>query len=155
MVQRTTSSSYGQALFWVAALVALFCCVTMIPRFFMIHFIQHHPPETPAFAIRMIFLITPIISAAAAATALLTFVIPQYAQRLLENARLRRIGATSHIGILFALPITALLTWYCFDYIVMTILPMLLQSEDDASYEHGITPGRPRPSAAVNLAMGQ
>jgi MFS family permease len=114
----------------------------MIPHLFTVFFIQHNPPRSQAIVVETMFLLTPIISAIAAATTLLTFAIPQYAQRLLENVPLQRVGRKYDIGILLTLPVTALLSWYCFDYIVMSGLSTMFQDDDDQSYEHGITPRR-------------
>ncbi len=74
---------------------------------------------------------------------LLVFTLPQCFQAAVSNGFVRRFGRDAHMGVLLALPVTAVITWYCFDYLTPPSFNLgINQGPGWEPYKHGLTTTR-------------
>jgi hypothetical protein len=85
-------------------------------------------------------LVPAIFGSAAIVASFLVLTVPQGFQSLVSDALVCCFGRRGQFGVLLALPITAILTWYCYDYLTPTMPPLAIGSGPDwAPFQHGIT----------------
>ena len=130
MSRTAINISYTQSLLWIALLIAIIFGVANIVELLFIDFIHGNPHRSQANALFMMKAQTPIFSAIAALGALLVLTLPQIFQAQLIGDLIRRFGERARFAVWPALPLTAVLTWYCYDYLTPTIADF---------YEHGIS----------------
>lgn len=123
-------ASHVRSLFWIALFVAVILGVAIITELVLIDFIHGNPHRTRENVIHMMFLFPAIFSVISLIGVFLVFTIPQVFQAILASV----------FGMLLALPITAIITWYCYDYLTPTDFNLGINVEADwAPYKHGLT----------------
>jgi hypothetical protein len=96
-----------------------------------VDFIHGNPHKTKANAMQMMVLYPPIMGFIAVIGSLLVFALPQCFQAVVSDALIRRLGRRGQFGILLALPITATLAWYCYDYLTPTDVNLGINAAPD------------------------
>lgn len=85
----------------------------------------------------MVFLL-PVLALVTCIVAILVLALPQFFQAFLTWTLIRQFGEGGRFS-LFALPLTAVLTWYCFDYLTLHDFNLgINESADWRPYEHGL-----------------
>jgi hypothetical protein len=132
--------SYARSLLWVALLAAVAIGVAVIVELVFVDFVHGNPHRTQANATVMI-LFAPIVGVIAFSVTFLVFALPQCLQATLTDVLLRRLNRRGLLGVLLALPVTAALAWYCFDYFTPKDYFNLGINEgpDWTPYQHGLT----------------
>jgi len=82
----------------------------------------------------MMYLFPPILGFVAIIGTFLIFSLPQYFHAILADVLTQRFNRRGLFGVLLALPLTAGLAWYCFDYLTPHDF-----NPDGTPYQHGLT----------------
>jgi hypothetical protein len=106
---------------WIALFIAIIFGVANTVELLFIDFIHVNPHRPQSNALFMMKVNAPIVSAIAALGALLVFTLPQFFQTEIIGGLRRRFGEHARFAVWPALPLTAILTWYCYDYLTPTI----------------------------------
>jgi phosphotransferase system glucose/maltose/N-acetylglucosamine-specific IIC component len=134
---------YARSLAWLTVLAAVICGVSNIMSLVLIDFVHGNPHRTQENAIEMIVLFTPLFGLIAAAGTVIGFALPQCFQAVVSGALVRRFGGHAHVAVLLALPMTAIITWYSYDYLTPTDVNLAINTGPDwQPYQHGITAAR-------------
>lgn len=141
--------SYMVSLLWVAFLVALMHAETHIVELLFTDFVRGNPHRTQENAISMMKTNTPVFAFTALIGAFLVFTLPQFLQAELVGGFERIFGDRARYAPLLALPVTAMLTWYCYDY--LTPHACLWNCVDE--YEHGLSASRYLTALAVQVPI--
>lgn len=129
--------SFLRSFIWVMCLTALIMWASMAVSVIFIDFLHGAPRWTHSNAIAMVLEVGPLFAFLVLVHALLAFGPPQLFQAGLSNITTRFFDRkTSAVIVIAALPITAVITWYSFDYLVWP------DSGDGDSYQHGMTTTR-------------
>lgn len=133
-------SAYAQSLAWLAVLAATIVGVWGIVELVFIDVIHGNPDRTQGNAIITIITFTPVLGIIALAGTLLVFTLPQCFQAAVSGVFVRRFGSRAQAGVLLALPITAVITWYCYDYLTPSDFGLAIGDGPDwKPYQHGLT----------------
>ena len=134
---------YAQSLAWLTVLAAIICGVANITSLVLIDFVHGNPHRTLENAIVMIVLFTPVFGVIAAVGTVIVFALPQCFQALVSGALVRRFGDKAQLAILLVLPMTAVITWYSYDYLTPSDLNLGINVGPDwRPYQHGLTAAR-------------
>lgn len=140
-----TGSTYARSLVWIAILTAVAVGLAEVFELVFLDFVHGNPHRPKSNAIEMMWQFAPISALIAVIGALLVFTLPQLFQSILTDVLVRHFGRRGLLGVLLALPPTACLAWYCYDYLIPS---NPLQGfgtgldPDWTPYQHGLTPQR-------------
>jgi len=135
--------SYLQSLLWVTLFAALTVGGMSIAHLVFFDIIHGNPHRTGGDVVLMIVLMTPILGVIAAIGSILVFTLPQVFQAALVAVSHGMFGSRSHFVVFPALPLTAILTWYCYDYLTPSDVNLGINAGPDWSpYQHGISVAR-------------
>jgi hypothetical protein len=148
------SISYARSLLWAALFIAVTCCVANIIELLSIDFIHGNPHRTRENAIFMMMLFQPIFGFVAIVGSLIVFSLPQFFQAVLLHFLVQMLGNKARFLVLLALPLTAVLTWYCYDYFTPSDVHLSADDSPDSSpYQHGLTIWRYLAILAIQVPM--
>jgi hypothetical protein len=140
---RVVVFTYAKSLAWLAILAAVIVGIQNIVGLVLIDFIHGNPHRTQGNAIFMMIVYTPLLRLGALAGVLLVFTLPQYFQATISSALGGRLGSRAQAGVWVALPVTAALTWYCYDYLIPSNVGLAINEWPDwKPYQHGLTLAR-------------
>jgi hypothetical protein len=132
--------SYAKSLLWVALLMAIFAGVALIVELIFVDFIHGNPHRPKANALQMMLYFPPILGYIAIVVSFLVFTLPQCFQAVLTDILVYRFGRRAQFAALLVLPLTAILTWYCYDYLTPTDFNFgINEGPDWTPYQHGLT----------------
>ncbi len=133
-------ASYVISLLWVALLMAIAIGIAEIVELVFVDFVHGNPHRTQANAIEMMLLFAPIAGFIAFFVTSLVFAVPQGLQATLTDVLLRRLNRRGLFGVLLALPLTAAVAWYCYDYLIPKNFNLGINLDQDwTPYQHGLT----------------
>ena len=140
MTRTGTYKYYGQSLLWIASYFAVSVSVSNIAQLVVVDFIHENPYRTQANAVWMMAFFTPLFGSIAFVGALLVFTLPQYFQALIER-RLKRMEMRYVRSVIITiLPITTVVTWYCWEYLTPTDFNLGINDGPEwRPYQHGLT----------------
>jgi hypothetical protein len=144
--------SYTLSLLWLAFLIALLHAETHIVELLFIDFVHDNPHRTQENAISMMKTNTPVFAVIALIWTFLVFTLPQFLQAELVGGFEAIFGDRARFAPLLALPVTAVLTWYCYDYLPPSNLCLSFGSCAEA-YEHGLSTSRYLTALAVQAPL--
>jgi hypothetical protein len=153
MSRRAIFISYAQSFLWVALYMAVIYGITNIAELVFIDFIHGNPHRTQENAISMMIFYTPIFGVVAIIGSILVFSLPQFFQAILTDISMRIFGDRARFYVLIALPFTAILTWYCYDYLTPSNITGPGTDPDWTPYEHGLTTRRYLMSLAIQAPI--
>jgi hypothetical protein len=131
---------YARSLAWLTVLVAVGVGVSNIVSLVLIDFVHGNPHRTQENAVEMMFMFTPLFGLIAAIATVIVFTLPQCFQTLVSSALVRRFGGRAQAAILLALPMTAIFTWYSYDYLMPSYTPLAITAGPDwQPFQHGLT----------------
>jgi hypothetical protein len=140
MSKFTIHMSYLQSLLWLALFVALIGAESNIVELLFIDFVHGNPHRSQENALSMMKADTPVSGVIAFIGTFLVFTLPQFFQAECVVALERPFGDRARFAVLFALPVTAVLTWYCYDY--LTPSNLCFAGNCMEPYEHGLSVSR-------------
>jgi len=140
MKRNATYICYAQSLLWVAILMAVFVAVAIIFELALVDFIHGNPHRTKSNAMLMMLFTPPIFGIIAIVGSFLVFTLPQCFQAIVTDVLVCRFGRRAQFGVLLVLPLTAILAWYCYDYLTPTDVNLgINEGADWTPYQHGLT----------------
>jgi hypothetical protein len=133
MRMRAVAISYAKSLAWIAMLMAVAVDVAVSGTILLDEFRHgwHARPGDVAFLIAVLVLTLWVIATIAS---LIMFAPVQAFQVLVIGIMRREFGDRARLVALSSLPITAVLSWYCYDYLTPNELRPVW-----APYQHGIS----------------
>lgn len=140
MDRSAVKSSYAQSLLWMALLIALAQGTALIVELIFVDFIHGNPNRPQSNAFLMMIITPPVTGILSIIGSLIIFFVPQCFQFLTTAALASKFGRISQIFVLAMLPITSLITWYCYDYLTSSDFNLGINvGADWTPYEHGLT----------------
>ncbi|MFT4181551.1 MAG: hypothetical protein QM636_06485 [Rhizobium sp.] len=131
--------SFGSILLAIATAAASF----LIVELFFVDFIHGNPNRSTSDAAEMMVFFVPVLILIICVLTTLVLALPQSLETLLTWKMTRRVGEKGRLSTLFALPLTAILTWYCYDYLTLSDFNLgINEGADWRPYEHGLTLSR-------------
>lgn len=128
--------SLGSILLAIATAVS----ICLIVELFFVNFIHGNPSRPTSDVAATMILATPLLAIITCIGAILVLALPQSLEALLTWKMVRQIGERGRLSTLFALPLTAMLTWYCYDYLTFSDFNLgINEGADWQPYEHGLT----------------
>jgi hypothetical protein len=136
---RGPCASYFRSLAWLAILAAVGIGVSNVAGLWLIDFVHGNPHRTRENAVEMMIWFTPLFGLLAVILTVLGFTLAQCFQALVAGSLLRRFGNQAHAAVLLTLPITGLLTWCSWNYIIPLNHLGLDEGPDWTPYPHELT----------------
>jgi hypothetical protein len=134
--------SYMQSLIWVVVFLAMASVAIVVVTVLILDFINDLPYRSPDNAIFILTFYTPIFAISAIIASFLAFAPSQFFQALVLGGSDRLFDQTRFL-VLQALPLTAVLTWYCYDYLTPADLKLAISGGRDLTpHQHGLTTSR-------------
>jgi len=131
---------YARSLAWLTVLAAVICGISNIISLVLIDFVHGNPHRTQENAFEMIIIFTPLRGLIAAIGTAIVFALPQCFQAIVGA---RRFGGHAQGAVLLALPMTAVITWYSYDYLTPFDVNLAIHVGPGWQlYQHGITTAR-------------
>jgi hypothetical protein len=141
--RNTVAGSYTQSLLWIALFVAIAAGVALVVELVFFDLIHGNPNRSFDNVMSMITIFPPILAIIAVIAAFLVFGLPQLFQASAIGLLRRPLGDRARFAVLLALPITGVLTWYCYDYLTPSNFNLGINvPPGQAKFEHGISPVR-------------
>jgi len=135
--------NFLKSLLWVAVFAAILGGVALITEIIFVDFVHGNPHRSQQNAIAMIVIFTPIISLICAIGIMIVFTMPQCFQSISMAFLLRHFGRRGIYGIAILIPLAAVLSWYCYDYLTPTNFNLGINAGPEwTPYQHGLTPRR-------------
>lgn len=130
---------YACSLGWVVVLVAIAVGLTVVVMISLTDFVHHNPYRSLEDTVVTTIALAPIMALLGLVQAVLVFTLPQCFQALVSYALMRVFGSRAHTAAALALPITALITWYCYDHLVPDDHCLVTDGPDCEPFQHGLT----------------
>lgn len=143
MSNRAIGASYAHSFVWIALFTAATVGMDNIVVLAFFDINHGNPNRTRENVIDIITTMIPILGVIAFLGSILVFALPQIFQAGLVAVFHRKFGSRARFAVLPALPLTAILTWYCYDYLTPSDLILGINAGPDwAPYQHGISIAR-------------
>lgn len=143
MSKRAIGASYAHSFLWAVLFTAVTVCAMSIAHLVFVDIIHGNPYRTRDDVRTMMVVMTPITGVIAATGSILVFTLPQVFQAVLIGAWYQTLGNRARFVVLPALPLTAVLTWYCYDYLTPSDVGLGISAGPDwTPYQHGISIAR-------------
>ena len=133
-------TSYALSFCWIALSFAV-AAVSALSMNVLSDFVHGGPNRSIALQLPMTFLLAVIMSLVAMIGCVLVFSLPQIMQAAVHMLARRIAKPISHLLVLSFIPILAVLTWYCWEYLTPTDF-LGGDDPDWKPYQHGITTQR-------------
>jgi hypothetical protein len=135
--------SYLRSLLWITLFMAVTVGVTNIVELIFVDFIHGNPHRTKENVIFMMFVFTPLFGVITMIGSILVFGVPQFFQAALIGVLGQRFDSRARFVTFLALPLTAVLTWYCYDYLTPTDFNLGINVGPEwTPYQHGLSVSR-------------
>jgi len=148
---RAIVASYMQSLLWIALLMALISAEANIVELLLTDFVHGNPHRTKDNAISMMKAFAPVFGIVTMIGTFLVFTLPQFFQAEVVVVFDRLCGDRARFAALPALPLTAVLTWYCYDY--LTPSNLCFAGNCMQAYEHGLSISRYMAAVAIQTPI--
>jgi hypothetical protein len=147
MRMRAVAISYAKSLAWIAMLMAIALEVVVIGAILLevfAHGVHASPGDIPLMAI-----LVPTLWIIATIGSLIMLAPVQAFQVLVIGIMQREFGDRARFTVLSSLPITAVLSWYCYDYLTPNEFHFAKFGPAWAPFQHGISIARYLAALAV------
>jgi hypothetical protein len=139
-LDETKCKAYAESLLWVVLLIVIVVNVSIFVELVFVDFIHGNPHRTKENVFVMMALFPPIFSVVAIFGSFLVFALPLCLQGAISSVLVRQFGRAGLFAILLALPLIAILAWYCYDYLTPTDVNLGINDPPDwTPYQHGLT----------------
>jgi hypothetical protein len=151
MNKRDIGTSYARSLLWVALFMAIAVATSFTVHFVFVDVIHGNPYRALADVLVMMLVALPIFCVIAIIATFLVFALPQLFQAALTVVSIGILARQARFAGLLALPLTAVATWYCYDYLTPTDFFTLgiNAGPDWVPFQHGLSRSRYLWSAAL------
>jgi hypothetical protein len=140
MNKSAIGASYAHSLLWVVLFTAVTVSVTTIVQLVFVDIIHGDPQRTHKDVIAMVVAETQMLGIIAASGSISAFTLPQVFQAALIAVLHGRFDDRARFVVLAALPLTAVLTWYSYDYLTPSDLELGITAGPNwTPYQHGIS----------------
>jgi hypothetical protein len=154
MSKSAVAISYGGSLLWVALFIAIAIGVMNVAELTLIDFVHGNPHRPQSNALFMMAVFTPIFGIIGAIGTFLIFTVPQLFQAALIVTLSQIFGDRARFAALLALPLTAILTWYSYDFLTPTDFNLGINVGPDwVPFKHGLSLSRFMSSLAVQTPV--
>jgi hypothetical protein len=154
MSKSAINTAYAQSLLWVALFMAIAGGVANIVQLLFVDFIHGNPHRTQDNALFMMAAFAPVVGVAALVGSFLVFALPQFFQAMLIGVLGRPLGPRARFVVLPALPLTAILTWTCYYYLIPADFNVDINPDPDGTpYQHGLTLARYLKTLAIQAPI--
>ena len=134
---------YARSLAWLMVVAAVIGGVSNVVSLVLIDFVHGNPHRTQENAFEMIIMFTPLLGLIAAVGTVIVFALPQCFQAVVSGTLVRRFGGYAQAAVLLVLPMTAVITWYPYDYLTPSDFNLGINDGPDwQPYQHGLTAAR-------------
>ncbi|HEY8275773.1 MAG TPA: hypothetical protein VIG52_02120 [Methyloceanibacter sp.] len=131
--------SYGRSFICVFLFVAIFLASGLITTLIFVDFVHGNPHRTSLQTYETMA-VTPLFAGIFAVIVTLSFIPSQCFEAWFARSLIPRFGDHVRFWTLGALPFTAILTWYCYDYLIPAGGgPETDEPSNWMPYEHGLT----------------
>lgn len=145
---------YARAFLWVSLAFTILAATFLYTDLIIVDFVRGNPNRTKANVLLMMIVFPPIIGIFSLIGSVLVLAVPQGFQAALSYLLSTRFSAKADIGILLALPLTSLLTWFCYDYLTPSDLVLGANAPEDwRPYKHGVTTQRYLVALSIQLPI--
>ncbi|KQS96359.1 MULTISPECIES: hypothetical protein [unclassified Rhizobium] len=134
---------YLKSLGWILVAIASAVTIHLSLEVLIIDFIHENPNRPKSNAALMLVVTTPIFAVISSVLAALVLALPQSFEAFWTWLMARQVGVRGQFSPVFALPFTAVVTWYCYDYLTPSNMNLgINEGADWVPYEHGLTLSR-------------
>jgi hypothetical protein len=144
-------TSYMQSFLWITLLIVIIQAVRFNVEIVFVDFIHGNPHRPQSNALFMMEIYTPIFAILSVIGCFLVLALPQCLQAALIQTLQPTYGCKARFVVFLALPVTAVLTWYCYDY--LTPSNVCFAGCYLLLYEHGISVSRYAAALAVQAPI--
>lgn len=135
--------SFFKSLLWVVVTITCVVFFTSLADVVKTDFLHSNPYRTQRESALMPFIFTPFMFIIALFGIALTFGCSQFVQALLAKNLMKKYGSRSLYGIVLSVPLVAVLSWYCYDYLTPSDVNLGINAGPEwRPYQHGLTMGR-------------
>ena len=145
--------SYVVSLLWVIFLVAAVIVIGFVAGSVVREFTHKDPIDALWDSVKYLPVTMSISLLVAGIATSLVFPVPQAFEAFLAGELAQRLGGKAHFLVLLAVPLTAVLTWYCYDYFLPEISLGIYDGPDWVPYQHGLTTERYLKALAVQAPL--
>ena len=128
-------ASYVISLAWITLLLFISGCIINTVKTLLIFFHR----TLIAQDLVMLLVIPLFLGVIAIGGTLLVFAVPQIVQAILAHALVRSFDRRGLVGVVLVLPLTVVLTWYCYDYWTPSMQLSINEGPDWRPWQHGLT----------------
>jgi hypothetical protein len=148
------SMGFMRGLVRAAMLAAIAVGVMMVSSLIVIDFIHGNPHRSQQNAVFMMAVFAPIFAVVAFVGVVLVFGLSQYAQGRLVDLLVAKFGYSGIYGAIIIVPVAAILSWYCFDYLTPSNFNLgINEGPEWTPYQHGLTIRRYLITLAIQTAL--
>jgi hypothetical protein len=144
-------TSYIQSFLWITLLIVIVQAVRFNVEILFVDFIHGNPHRPQSNALFMMEIYTPIFAILNVVGCCLVLALPQCFQAVLVQSLQPTYGDKARFAVFPALPATAVLTWYCYDYLTPSNIGFA--GSDLTLYEHGISVSRYGMALAIQALL--
>jgi hypothetical protein len=145
--------SYAQSLIWVVLYLTIASIASVIVGVMLLDFVHDLPYRSRDNAIFILTFATPILAVSTIIVSFLVFAPSQFFQAVILGGSDRLFGQTRFL-VLQTLPLTAVLTWYCYDYLTPAdIKSIISESRHLIPHQHGLTTSRYMMTLAIQAPI--
>jgi len=142
-------ASYLISLAWLTVLLFVAGCIINTVKILLIFF--HGTLIASDF---VTLLVVPLfLGMIAMGGTLLVFAVPQFVQAILAHALVQNFDRRGLLGVVLALPVMAVVTWYCYDYLTPSMQLSINDGPDWQPWQHGLTVERYLTTLAVQAPI--
>jgi hypothetical protein len=147
---RRAYASFALSLLWVSVIIAWGQFIEVAADVLVIDFLNINPHRSQTHAASLPFIFAPFDFIISGVGTLIVFGAAQFVQAVLTGALVKSYGRFGLLVAVLGIAPTAVITWYCYDYLVPSDFNLGINvGEDWVPYQHGIT--FPRYLAACGL----
>lgn len=131
---------YARSFFWVLLFSAIAISVALDIELVFFDLVHGNSHRTFANVVFMMISYPPVMALIIVVFMLLVFGLPQLLQAVATGMLVRSFGDHARLCVLPMLPLTAVATWYCFDYLTPTDFNLGINVPPDWTlFEHGLS----------------
>ena len=142
MNKSALGASYVRSLCWIVLFTAVTVSVRESTHLALLDLVYGKPQQTWRNLVFMMTAAALIVGFIAAIGSILVFTLPQLFQAALVESWHRTLGDRARFAAIPALPLTAVLTWYCYDYLTPSDFAPGYIGPPSPPYQHGISIAR-------------
>jgi hypothetical protein len=130
--------TFLRSLFWAAGFVVVLGWIALCTETIFVDFVHGNPHRPQQNAVVTLLTIGPVVNLILALELVIMFIISQFIQSISLSALLKYFGYRGLYAFAVLIPLGALVSWYCYDYLPSFELA-INAGPDWTPYQHGLT----------------